>query len=102
MNPKARRQDADRGKWKTAGGQWNAYLYPRPKLFGRKEDIGSHLRSCLRRDAISSPRRAEPSSAVSTLCCSLAFSPARRRLLSSRSSRLLSSSAVAGLRAARA
>lgn len=57
----------------------------------------AHLRSCLRRARISSPRRAEPSSAVSTLRCSLAFSPASRRLLSSRSSRVLSRSAVADL-----
>lgn len=59
--------------------------------------VPAHLRSCLRRATISSPRRADPSSAVSTLRCSLAFSPASRRLLSSRSSRLLSRSAVAGL-----
>ena len=57
----------------------------------------AHLRSCLRKAKISSPRRREPSSAVSTLRCSLAFSPASRRLLSSKSSRLLSRSAVAGL-----
>lgn len=62
----------------------------------------AHLRSCLRRAVISSPRRAEPSSAVSTLRCSLAFSPASLRLLSSKSSRLLSRSAVAGLGAERA
>lgn len=59
----------------------------------------SHLRSCLRRAKISSLRRADPSSAVSTLRCSLAFSPTSLRLLSSRSSRLLSRSAGAGLRA---
>lgn len=57
----------------------------------------AYLRSCLRRAEISSPRRADPSSAVSTLRCSLAFSPTSRRLLSSKSSRLLSRSAVAGL-----
>lgn len=56
----------------------------------------------MRRAVISSPRRADPSSAVSTLRCSLAFSPASLRLLSSRSSRLLSRSAVPGLGAGRA
>lgn len=69
----------------------------------RMVDLGpAHLRSCLRRAEISSPRRADPSSAVSTLRCSLAFSPASLRLLSSRSSRLLSRSAVPGLGAGRA
>lgn len=62
----------------------------------------AHLRSCLRRAKISSPRRADPSSAVSTLRCSLAFSPASLRLLSSRSSRLLNKSAVPSLGAERA
>lgn len=68
-----------------------------PGVHGSIEMLLTHLRSCLRRAEISSASRAEPSSAVSTLRCSLAFSPARRRLLSSRSSRLLSKSAVAGL-----
>lgn len=72
------------GRWDMEGaGRWTWGL--------------AYLRSCLRRADISSPRRADPSSAVSTLCCSLAFSPASRRLLSSKSSRLLSRSAVAGL-----
>lgn len=101
---KARKETSPRQReMEDRAGWWSAYLYLGPRLPAAqrgvsKEGAGTDLRSCLRRAVISSPRRAEPSSAVSTLRCSLAFSPARRRLLSSRSSRLLSSSAVAGLR----